>query len=131
MCLFRSLCDTYLLECKTFIELAQNPALLINCSAVINGIQQYPSTNQAIITILGSPQITSPNALTTTNTSWVTTCPSGFVVPDDPSDVRVINIPGTNCAMQCIYPLYTIDEYDSLDLVGKVCDLLINMLGMS
>lgn len=109
----RDICETYESYCAGFITLANIPALVPNCSktTTLNGItmENYPRNKQTILSFpvtvgslsLSIPFQTSPDDVSYATTSYETSCPNGFVVPDDPTDSRVSWIPGTGCAPAC------------------------------
>lgn len=110
----QEVCQDYQDTCAAFITLADAPSLIPNCSATSSAtgvsVQLFPSSNQTILTlpIPLSDSLTifvdfgsSPDHVSNAMDSYETTCPSGFVVPDEPDDERITWIPGTGCANQC------------------------------
>lgn len=51
---------------------------------------------------------------------YVTLCPHGFVIPDNPSDPRTQWIPNTGCAIACKIPLFTDSEWDSFIFLARL-----------
>ena len=105
-------CLEYASHCNSFITNSGQAALVAYCNKTSNGIKSYPSTTQIINSIsltVGSATIpltftTDPNTMTTANdNNYESSCPEGFVIPDDPNDSRVNYIDGSNCALPCRY----------------------------
>jgi len=61
---------------------------------------------------------------------YITLCPHGFVVPDNPSNPRTQWIPNTGCAIACKIPLFTDAEWDSFILTARVVSYTGLVLGL-
>jgi len=79
--------------------------------------------------------VTLPAGVSFYNTTGLETqCPYGFVIPDHPSDPDIEWIEGTNCAIACISPVYTREQYvggqyliDFIAWVGFIV-IIVNLL---
>eukprot|EP01040_Poterioochromonas_malhamensis_P015104 gene15104-16846_t len=117
-------CTHFVKSCATILKTS---GAKINCTAKSAtstvGARAFPEQKQAVasvaLTSLGVTLkvYTEPNSNGTYNatadaTSYATSCPSGFVIPDDPNNPDVQWVTGTACAIPCRAPLWTHDEWD-------------------
>jgi hypothetical protein len=108
----RKVCTDYGAKCAAFIALANNPLLTPNCTAKDGGLYTFPQKNQTIIPLslnVSGQTYVVPLSVTPyvyssavdTNYQYKTTCPTGYVVPEDPSEKNIFYIEGTGCAFAC------------------------------
>lgn len=110
----QDICTAYEDTCGGFIELAESPALVPNCSAISQAtgiaVKTFPTAVQTILVlpitlspsnVLYVPFTSSPDTVSSASETYTTTCPDGFVVPEDPDDSRVNWVTGTGCASAC------------------------------
>jgi hypothetical protein len=151
----REVCLDFEAKCEPLIRFA--PLLKPSCEAKDDhGVHRYPNESQTVFELfINIPSVngsdgdvkdaivlsfsTDPNAdyndiigLSGHNPR----CPKGFVIPDDPSDKSVVWVPGTACALACLRPSYTEDEYKIIfrlrkysPLVGLLL-LLVTLMGL-
>jgi len=117
----QQVCEDYSSKCGKFIELIGLEALVPNCSSMSSSISKYPNSTQTIITfpLQGSkvPLTTDPNELDSVNDNdYEPSCPTGFVIPDDPDDSAVNYVPDSSsaCAIACKAPVFTVSEYSRM-----------------
>lgn len=102
-----NICTEYQTQCGEFIASAGISALVPNCSAKSSGILSYPSSNQTITSLMFMNMFdihftTAPNMMeASSDSTYETKCPHGFVVPDEPDDPLVSWITGSGCAVGC------------------------------
>jgi hypothetical protein len=111
----KDVCVNFNQQCKAILPnlIAKNPALDPNCSKVVAGVAVFPDKNQTIsILVTPNPLIGTLSFYTTPNSApyfsaaerhqYQPQCPTGFVVPDDPSNEDVVRIGESACAMGCL-----------------------------
>jgi hypothetical protein len=122
-------CINYQTTCASFLKFIPSLGSLINCNSTITTpqsrvIQRFPSTRQTILlldlplstsTIVHIPFQSSPDMLTTAMSTFQTSCPDGFVIPDVPEDKDIRWIDGTGCAVPCRIPVYLDWEYQKIN----------------
>ena len=115
-----TVCVDYESKCGAFIQIANQSSLLPNCHGHDKyGAAMFPGGVETIQTFdvsgLGPIRVnTTANPANSTNDSgYQTTCPTGYVVPEEPSDPRINWIPGTGCAVSCQAPVWTPQEWES------------------
>ncbi len=134
--------------CTNFVQ--QCAAILtgtdINCTATSAassvGARAFPEKTQ-VVAAVALPSLgvtltvsTAPNSNGTYNatadtTSYATSCPTGFVVPDDPSNPDVKWVTGTACAVPCQGgPPWTQDQWHYFRNVADVFPVVGTVFGM-
>jgi hypothetical protein len=111
-----NVCEDYESTCGAFIKKANSQTLAANCSKTSKTasgltVNNFPSTSQTIValpvkvnavTTINVAFSSSPDSLSyVTPPTYSTSCPDGFVVPDDPDDNRIKWVDGTGCAFAC------------------------------
>jgi hypothetical protein len=102
-----SVCENYADVCAAFIAKAKStsPQLVPNCSATTTvgskTVRSYPSDDQTIVSLDLTVGAADDLSTATETNDYVTLCPEGFVVPDEPDDDRIKWVEGTGCAVGC------------------------------
>jgi hypothetical protein len=116
-----SVCSSYSQSCENIIPLLVSiqPSLLPILTPFCNRTGFSPKVFASLPNPFGSPLplIVVPTNMTDAidmgpnEMVWQTTCPHGFVVPDDPSDATTRWIPPSGCAVACRTPYWTEAEW--------------------
>jgi hypothetical protein len=107
-----SVCVNFLRKCGTIApRIAEaNPTLIsLNCTRTVSGsIRAFPTANQTVASVqaltLTLQLSSSPYQNVYVNESQISyqpSCPTGFVIPEDPTRKEVAWIAGSACAMSC------------------------------
>jgi hypothetical protein len=110
-----SICTDYATECKSFFAIAQKTLsaaaydlLVPQCDATSSGIEIFSNRSQTILELklkfANGTSIsfdTSPQKYSSSSEDYEPSCPSGFVIPEDPDNKRTRMISGTGCALAC------------------------------
>lgn len=107
------ICKNYEKKCGALIELANNPKLVPHCNITTTTgaltVRNYPDAGQIVNTYALNAQVTlkmysNPNSEPYYNTSeysYQTQCPTGFVVPEHPDEDGVQWVGVTGCSISC------------------------------
>jgi hypothetical protein len=108
----KQVCIDYRNKCADFLTLANDAKLTPNCSAKDGSLYTFPEKNQTIIPlplevsgqIYVVPLSVTPfvySSSVDTNYQYKTSCPTGYVVPEDTSEKNIVYVSGTGCALAC------------------------------
>jgi hypothetical protein len=103
-------CASFLYVVKQSITESSYDAIVPRCNATSNGIELFPSSNQTIMAMsfaVGSSSLsieftTPPQSYSNaSDRNYEPVCPRGFVIPEEPDNIRTRTITGTGCAVAC------------------------------
>lgn len=144
----RSFCSDYADTCASFLAVANNAALIPNCSLESGGFEIFPDgINQTAyslsvsITLPSTAVLTVPVTFTTQPnylgyynateyTTYEPSCPKYYVIPENPDGSQVRSVSGSVCAVGCQSAIWTEDEWSSFANTAKVSSAISLAFGL-
>lgn len=140
----REVCTSYATECAGLIAAvaATMPDMVPHCDMDVPGypgVKFWQDTEIATVATLPMGALGTYNVISTRNnppgeeTTFETDCPPGFTAPTEIDD-RTTMIPATNCAINCISPLFSLDEWDRFWQIlrrASVAGVTLNVISLS
>ena len=124
-------CEDFNLQCRKLLPMLMQSSSALNpdCNRTVNGAHIFPIARQTVSTIVVNTAVlkgtvkfySDPNTnlyyneTQVNNAGYEASCPTGYVIPEHPDNEDVRWIGGTACAMGCLSPIWTPDEWDAFD----------------